>query len=314
MEQRTETIFTLELPYRETLLIQRRIYRGGRGPRTAIVAGFHGDAAEGLYICHQLVAWLADLACRQPQALRGQVEFYPTLNPLNLIELQRLATDFAGPAAPLPEVSADAPAQRIAAALLHHLAGTEMTLTLHPGALCETLQVRLERRFAETLLPLAQWLNVDAIWLQQTTPAHVTTLAHHLNQRGAVCLPIITGRGLRRALTDQLVPGIINLWRRIGVLAPDFDLPIATPTPLLVDDDTVYQLHANMAGLFAPATVPGTVVVEGALIGSVVAPLTTRAASELRAPVGGKILSLRRNPWVFEGALVTRIAATPPME
>ncbi|MEZ5584288.1 MAG: succinylglutamate desuccinylase/aspartoacylase family protein [Candidatus Competibacteraceae bacterium] len=56
-----ETILSIELPYRETLKLQRSVYRGGDGPRAAVVAGIHGDELEGLYVCHRLRAWLEEL-------------------------------------------------------------------------------------------------------------------------------------------------------------------------------------------------------------------------------------------------------------
>ena len=89
MTQTTETIFSLAMPYRETLDIRRTVYKGGNGPRVAVTAGIHGDELEGLYVCHRLAAWLDELERSNPTALLGQVELYPALNPLGLDTLTR---------------------------------------------------------------------------------------------------------------------------------------------------------------------------------------------------------------------------------
>ena len=89
MRIRQETFFSLELPYRERLVLERTVYEGGSGPRVAITSGIHGDELEGLYVCHRLAAWLEGLAKERPEALLGQVELYPALNPLGLDTLRR---------------------------------------------------------------------------------------------------------------------------------------------------------------------------------------------------------------------------------
>lgn len=56
MDKRVETLLSLEMPYRERMRLQRSVFRGGDGPRVAVVAGIHGDELEGLYLCHRLAA------------------------------------------------------------------------------------------------------------------------------------------------------------------------------------------------------------------------------------------------------------------
>jgi predicted deacylase len=86
---RRETFFSLELPYRERLALERTVFEGGTGPRLAVVSGIHGDELEGLYVCHRLAAWLEALEKSRPEALLGALELYPALNPLGLDTLTR---------------------------------------------------------------------------------------------------------------------------------------------------------------------------------------------------------------------------------
>ena len=43
----TETFFTIDMPYCERMEIRRTVFRGGDGPRVAVVAGIHGDEQIG---------------------------------------------------------------------------------------------------------------------------------------------------------------------------------------------------------------------------------------------------------------------------
>ncbi len=89
MQSHLETLFTLELPYREQLTLQRRVFEGGDRPRVAVVSGIHGDELEGLYVSHRLAQWLEELEQEDPGALLGRVELYPAMNPLGLDTLER---------------------------------------------------------------------------------------------------------------------------------------------------------------------------------------------------------------------------------
>src|SRR5215470_18985729 len=128
-----DDVLCLELPYRDRLRIRRTVFDGrGGGPTVAIVAGVHGDELEGLYVCHRLARWLAQLVREQPDALRGRVELYPALNPLGLDVLDRaipmydvdLNRSFPGHRAGLLP-------QRIADGVMRSLAGAALVVDVH---------------------------------------------------------------------------------------------------------------------------------------------------------------------------------------
>lgn len=316
MEKRLETIIALELPYRETLKIQRCVYRGGSGPRVAVTSGIHGDELEGLYVCHRLTVWLEELSRMRPDALLGQVEIYPGLNPLGLDTLERnvpvyqndLNRYFPGhPDGLLP--------QRIAAAAMNHLQGAVLVLDVHASNiyLREIPQVRVDRRFSDVLLPLASMLNMDLIWLRSPAQAPDTSLAYNLNQRGEPCLLVEmgAGMGLTPAFTEQLLTGVLAAWRRLGVLAPDLDLPEPGPHAILAADDNIYYLNAETSGLFVPAVANGALLAAGQPVGHIVSPVEAAPLAEVCAPVNGVLFTLREYPLVYEGSLLGRIVATP---
>lgn len=315
MEKRLDTILSLELPYQETLTLRRSVYRGGSGPRVAVTAGLQGDELEGLYLCHRLAAWLEELEQTHPEALLGQVELYPALNPLGVDTLQGtvpvyesdLDRSFPGhPGGPLP--------QRIAAAVMTHLQGAKLVIAFHASTihLWEIPQARIDRRFAATLVPLARHLNLEMIWLQASSKVLETSLVHSLNARGEPCLLVVmgTGMGLTPQYTEQLLTGILNLWRELGVLAPDLELPATGHDPLVAGDADIHCLKAEISGLFvAPVAKCGIHVKAGELVGLIVSPFEGRALAEIHSPVEGVLLTLRRYPLVYEGSLLARVVA-----
>ncbi len=310
-----ETILSLRLPYRESVTVRRTVYRGGDGPRVALVSGVHGDELEGLYLCHRMGAWLEALAGGRPGALLGTVELYPGLNPLGLDTLQRsvpmyeadLNRNFPGhPQGLIP--------QRIADAAMQHLEGADLVVDIHASNiyLREIPQVRISNEFAERLVPLARGMNLDVIWVHGAVTVLEATLAHSLNSRGTPCLVIEMGVGMRLtpAYTEQLLSGLLHLTRELGVIDPGVQVPAPEHTPLLADDTNVHYLNAQTSGLFVPVVEHWRAVRRDQLLGTIVSPYRGAVLSEVRSPVDGVLFTLREYPLVYEGSLMARIVAT----
>jgi uncharacterized protein len=236
------------------------------------------------------------------------------MNPLGLDTLQRLVpvydTDlnrnFPGHAqGPLP--------QRIAEAAMRHLRDAALVIDIHASNifLREIPQVRINQIFAETLVPLAQRMNVYLIWVHGAVTVLEATIAHSLNSQGVPCLVVEIGVGMRvtSVFTEQLVIGILNVWRDLGVLAPEIDLPAPSRMPLLADDHNVHYLNAETSGLFIPSVEHWIDVHTGELLGRIVSPFSGTILSEVRSPVDGVLFTLREYPLVYEGSLMARIMA-----
>ena len=310
-----DTVFTLQMPYCENLEIRRTSFRGSDGLRVAVVAGIHGDELEGLYVCHLLAAWLERHA--DAGILRGTVELYPALNTLGIDTLTRslpvfdtdLNRNFPGsPGGDVPH--------RVANAIMEALAGADLVIDIHASNifLREIPQVRINQEFAGTLVPLAQKLNMDLIWLHSAVTVLESTIAHSLNSRGVPCLVVEMGVGMRITpeYCDQLVTGILTVWKEMGVIAPEVHLPPQTHHPLIADDSNVHYLNAQTSGMFVPSASHWTDVHKGELLGTVVSPFVGVVLSEVRSPVDGILFTLREYPIVYEGSLMARIMAVKP--
>jgi len=165
-----------------------------------VVSGIHGDELEGLYVAHRLGAWLEDLGRQWPEALRGRVELYPAVNPLGLDTLERtvppqgvdLNRTFPGDPRGLI-------AQRLAGTLMRELTGAALVVDVHASNifLREIPQVRINQEFRETLVPLAQRMNLDVIWVHGSLTVLEATIAHSLNRADTPCLVVEMGVGMR---------------------------------------------------------------------------------------------------------------------
>jgi uncharacterized protein len=314
MDIQHDSIVALQLPYREELHVRRTSFRGGDGPRVAVIAGIHGDELEGLYVCHRLAAWLERLAESRPGALRGRVDLIPALNPLGIDTLERFVPVFDA------DLNRNFPGdrdgllpQRIADAAMRALTGAALVIDIHASNifLREIPQVRINQDFAATLVPLAAGMNLDVIWLHGAVTVLEATVAHSLNSRATPCLVVEMGVGMRitPAFTEQLLVGILHVWRQLGVLAPDLELAAPTHTPLIADDNNVHYLNAETSGLFVPAIEHWMAVRRGELLGRIISPHHGGALAEVRAPVDGALFTLREYPAVYEGSLLARIMA-----
>jgi len=316
MEIVQDSVVSLALPYRERLQVRRTSFVGhGGGPRVAVIAGIHGDELEGLYVCHRLAEWLEQLGETHPHALRGRVDLIPAINPLGIDTLERFVPVFdADLNRNFPGDTEGLLPQRIAAGTMAALQGAALVIDIHASNvfLREIPQVRINQDFAATLVPLAQGMNLDLIWLHGAVTVLEATVAHSLNSTGTPCLVVEMGVGMRitPAFTDQVLIGILNVWRTLGVLAPDFALPPPTHQPLIADDWNVHYLNAATSGLFLPAIDHWMTVRHGDLLGRIVSPQRGGTLAEVRSPVDGVLFTLREYPAVYEGSLMARIMAT----
>lgn len=310
MDTRQDEILSLELPYRERLTLRRTVYRGGDGPRVAVVSGIHGDELEGLYVAHRVARWLES----HPTALRGQVELLPAVNPLGLDTLERgLPTHDVDLNRTFPGHADGLLPQRFTHAVMEALAGAALVVDIHASNiyLREIPQIRINQCFAPALLPLAGSMNMDVIRLHEAATVLEATLAHSLNQRDVPCLVAALGVGMRvtPAYAEQMLGGLLATWQGLGVIAADAPIPPCDHRPLVATDANVRYLNAPTSELFVPTVEHWTEIREGAPLGHIVSPFGGAVVAEVTAPTDGVLFTLREYPLVYEGSLMARIAA-----
>lgn len=304
-----KTVSTLELPVGERLIIKKNVLKPerctGKEKRICIVTGTHGDELEGQYVCYELN--------RRIQAgiehLKGIVEIYPALNPLGVDSITRY----------FPVVDVDmnrifpgtrngSVAELVASEIVSDLAGADICVDIHASNIYirEIPQVRLNESTAADLLPYAELLNTDFIWVHQASTVMESTLAHSMNMIGVPTLVVEMGVGMR--ITEkfclQLVDGIFCVMKELGIWDGE---TVKAKRPMISLGGEVALINAEHSGLFVSKVKHSNVIRKGDVIGEIVDPLEGTVLETLYAPCDGMIFTLRAYPIVETGALIARI-------
>lgn len=303
-----KTIVSTELPIDERLLIRKNVLKNGKGTnRLCVVTGTHGDELEGQLCCYEV----ARIINENIEKLSGTVEIYPALNPLGIDTLQRGIPNFDLDMNRIFPGNMDGSmAEQTAYRIVEDLRGADLVIDIHSSNLFlrETPQVRINVNDKQKLVPLAQKLNVDFIWVHDAATVLEATLAHSLNSTGTPCLVEEMGVGMRinRKMCDQLVLGIFNLMYTLGIWTEPIDESLLR-TPIVCEGDTVAFLNAEASGVFITDMHTGVIVEEGQEIGKIVNPLTGETLSRVVAPKRGFLFTIRAYPVVYVGSLMARI-------
>lgn len=304
------TVASLALPVEEELKIQKNRIEPENGAdsekRISVVTGIHGDELEGQYVCFELIRRIN----AQKEKLCGVVDIYPALNPLGIDSITRGIPAFELDMNRLfPGDAAGNMTEYLAARIVEDLAGSAVVLDIHASNiyLMEIPQIRVNAQHEEQLLPLAKEANVDFVWVHGASTVLESTLAYSLNSIGTPTLVVEMGVGMRitRSYGDQMVDGILNLMKRLGVWEGE-TVAVKQPVVSRNPKDVAY-LNAATGGLFVPVVRHGAQLKEGKLIGRIINPLSGGVRDEVRAPMDGMLFTIREYPIVDEGSLVGRM-------
>ncbi|MGN0372483.1 MAG: M14 family metallopeptidase [Enterocloster sp.] len=304
-----ETVVSVELPVSEHLLVKKNVLKPmvvtGKEKRVCIVTGTHGDELEGQYVCYELNRLINEhLEC-----LTGIVEIYPALNPLGVDSITRGIPGFdldmnrifpGGEETSAPEY--------VAHRIIKSIEGADLCIDIHASNifLREIPQVRVSEETADVLLPYAERLNVDFVWVHAAATVLESTLAHSLNTAGVPTLVVEMGVGMRitEAFCHQLVDGIFVLLKDLGVWTGETIEPKKT---IVSRDRKVGFVNAGRPGIFLPVIPHWVNVKKGELIGRILNPLEGTVEEEVLSPIDGLLFTLREYPVVSPGSLLARV-------
>ncbi len=305
-----ETIASVGLPVDEVLRIRKnRVMPGqssGTLPRISIVTGIHGDELEGQYICYEVQRRIQE----ERHHLKGIVDIYPAMNPLGIDSITRGIPAFDLDMNRLfPGNTSGNMTEYLAAEIIRDVQGSDCVLDIHASNiyLTEIPQIRINELHEETLVPLAREANVDFIWVHGASTVLESTFAYSLNSIGTPVLVVEMGVGMRitRSYGDQLVDGIFNLMKKLGIWTGEAKVP--REALLSKDPEDVSYLNAKVSGIFIPSVKHWVELQKGELIGKIVDPLAGTVLDEVTAPVDGILFTIRDYPVVGEGSLMGRL-------
>lgn len=304
-----EKVVSISLPVDEELqVVKNRIVPDGplEGlKRICIVTGTHGDELEGQLVCFELNRFIS----HHKEHLKGIVDIYPALNPLGIDSITRGVPGFdLDMNRTFPGDRKGSMPEYIAAEIFDDIRGADVCVDIHASNifLREIPQIRINELTADDLVPLAQHMNVDFIWVHSAATVLESTLAYSLNMVGTKTLVAEMGVGMRltHEYGDQLSKGIISLMAHLGM----WDGPVPeVRVPIVSADRKVEYINAAKGGLFVPHIEHWIDVRKGEHLGVIVSPLTGEILVEIMSPCDGLVFTLREYPVVDEGSLIARI-------
>lgn len=303
-----KTIVSTALPINERFAIRKNIIKNGKGNRrVCIVTGTHGDELEGQMVCYLVAKHLNE----HLDLLDGTVEIYPALNPLGIDTIQRGIPNFDLDMNRIfPGNPNGTMAEQAAHLIVEDLKGADLVFDIHSSNLYlrETPQVRINVLNEKELVPLAQRLNIDFVWVHDAATVLESTLAHSLNSTGTKCLVAELGVGQRinHKMCNRLTLGVFNLMKDLGMWKGEIQQSLIS-NPIVCKGDNVEFLNAATSGIFITELKCGVVVAEGEEIGQIVEPMTGTVLSRVISPVEGYMFTIRAYPIVYEGSLMARI-------
>ena len=278
----------------------------GKKKRISIVTGIHGDELEGQYVCFELIRRIEE----EKEKLTGIVDVYPAMNPLGIDSITRGIPGFDLDMNRLFPGSSDGDmTEYLASEIVEDVAGSDVCIDIHASNiyLTEIPQIRINELHKEMLVPLAEKLNVDFIWIHGANTVLEATFAHSLNSRGVPTLVVEMGVGMRitKAYCNQLVDGIFHLMHSLGIWQGE----TITPRKPIVsgNPEDVSYLNASTSGVFVPSVKHWEHLKKGEEIGRIIDPLRGKVLDTILSPVDGILFTIREYPIVDEGSLVGRL-------
>lgn len=305
-----KTIAKVVLPVDETLRIKRNRLEPSsckdEMKRISIVTGIHGDELEGQYVCYELQRRINE----DYESLKGIVDIYPAMNPLGIDSIERGIPAFDLDMNRLFPGNVDGNmTEYLAAEIIKDVSGSDLVIDIHASNiyLTEIPQIRINELNEKELVPIAEKANVDFIWVHGASTVLEATFAYSLNSKGIPCLVVEMGVGMRitKAYGDQLVEGILNLMKEMGIWGgktTEVRKPIISKNP-----EDVHFLNASTGGLFVPSVQHWQKLSKGQLIGQIFDPLSGKVLDDIYSPVNGILFTIRDYPIVDEGSLIGRL-------
>ncbi len=312
MIKKVEVISSTKLPIDETLEIKRCRYQNEvkRGQkRLSVVTGTHGDELEGQYVAYMV----AERIQANPQYLNGIVDIYPATNPLGIDCIERGIPSFdMDMNRVFPGDSHGTMVDIVARDIIESLEGSDLVLDIHASNifLTEIPQARINVTMGDKLLPIAEKLNLDFLWVHDNATVLESTLCYSLNIRNTPCIVIEAGVGMRitKDYCIQIADGIFNIMKEMGMWLGDDIFKSKIHHPVTTSEkNEVYFINAEASGIFVQSAKHSSILKKGDIVGNIVDPLTGTVKSEIKSPCDGLLFTIREYPVVYSGSLIARI-------
>jgi predicted deacylase len=316
----TPTFLRMTAPLREDFSIPYHDFGpSSAAPNLAVVGGLHGNELNGIFVLSRLAECLRRIADgRQPdQRLTGRIVIVPAVNVLGVnTRSRRWPFDKTDINRMFPGYDLGETTQRIADAVFQITRAAHYRIDVHSSNADfeEVPQVRLYEP-TEDERATAMLFGLPAVIERTTDNVFTTTLGHAWHSKGGENFVIQAGRAgdLQLPHCERLFHALLAFLHHTGLvggiqLAPEDQdshyFPLGQTFPLI----------SEYAGLFVSDVQVGAWLHAGDLIGHVYDAFRGERRAEIRAPVGGLLSGIRRQPLLYEGDLVARLQTRARVE
>jgi hypothetical protein len=307
-----KSICSVSLPVGETLNIKKNRFESadkGKKKRISIVTGIHGDELEGQYVCFEVARRIKE----HPELLTGIVDIYPAMNPLGIDSMTRGIPGFDLDMNRIfPGQENGAMTEYVAHKIIEDLIGSDLCVDIHASNifLTEIPQIRINELHRDELVPIAELMNVDFVWIHGASTVLESTLAYSLNSVGTPTLVVEMGVGMRitKEYCIQLVDGIFNTMKNMGIWQGEVN---EVRKPIVADEsESVVFFNAPKSGIFLPSAKHWKMLEAGDEVGCIINPLEGEVLCRIVAEERGILFTIREYPVVDEGSLIGRLLKT----
>jgi N2-acetyl-L-2,4-diaminobutanoate deacetylase len=285
---------------RDVELEMARVVGEHDGPTLALLGGVHGDELEGIAAVRMLLSAL------EPATLRGEVRAVAVANPPAFEARTRCSPDGGNLARAFPGDAEGSVAEQAAQLLTEHvIAGADLLIDLHSAGSAYAMPwfvgyVSLPDAPSPKAAAAAGVFGAPLRWEHDSiNPGRSLSAALELGVP-ALYVECSGGSALRRDEVVGSVDGVRRVMRSLGML--DEPAPDASPGLLLVGGtgDVDRSVSCTATGWCLTAVQAGDRVEPGALVAEILGADGT-VVEQIRAPVGGTVMLLRRHAEVEAG-------------
>lgn len=301
------------MPVAERWNIRRCRYapEGASAGRICIATGIHGDEMLGQLI----VFGVAQRIMAQPEHLLGTVDLYPMLNPLGLDIGERMTPmmNHVDMNRAFPGTQDGTALEAMCHAIFNDMLGADLVLDLHASTKgkSELYEVRLDNRSAKMMIPQAQALSPDLIWVYADKSIYSATLSASLCAAGTPAMVIEVDEQRRNPtpIADRVVDSIfckmkeMGLWTGSAAPMPAADAEI----PTIRSGANIMRISCEAPGVYVPSECMGKWLKAGDKLGVIIDAVEGVTRETICAPRDGLVFSQRGYSAVYPGTLIARM-------
>jgi predicted deacylase len=280
--------------------------------RLALVAGVHGNELNGVLVLSRLADYLHDVQSGKiPEVqLQQRVLIIPAVNVLGLNMRMRLwPFDKSDINRMFPGYDQGETTQRIAAAVLAATQSAYYRIDVHNSNLDfeEFPHLRLYNP-TELERQHAEFFNLSTILENQIDKILSVSLIQAWKSYGGENYILRAGQAgsLQLNHCESLFEALQQFLFRTGILSGR-QVSTHEKDMFYFKPEQCFRIISEEAGFFVSRQDPGRWMKTGDLVGYLYDGFTGKVREEIKSPVAGLLLGIRRQPLVFEGDLIARV-------